>query len=259
MTSTRTGTILTAGFFLAALGVVAPRTSDAQSTLSKDECKCEVTTSKAQGTFAASKAKCLVKCQQGALAGKNPSTDCNAPYAGTTALCVQKAESKAITTESKCKDCPECYAGGNCATDAQTRTAQTETQVDLLGPVVLCNDTGSGDGFNKDEQKCEQNAALTLSKFAANKAKCYQKCRTAECAGKVPAGSCTPPASDPKTQECIAKAEGLCETNVAKKCTDAPECYPPTPGTAFCSAVESAVDSGDAATFCGSPSGAFLQ
>jgi hypothetical protein len=258
MTSTRPGTLVTVGFLIATLGVVAPRTSAAQA-LTKDECKCEANTAKAQAAFVNAKAKCLTKCQEFAISGKEPASDCTAPYAGITRACVDKAESKAVLAENKCKDCPECYAGGDCSTDAQTRTAGTEAQVDLLGPVVLCDDSASPDGLSKKEQICEKQTAFSLAKFAAAKSKCYQKCRLAECLGKVPAGSCTPPASDPKTQECITKAETVCTTTADAKCTDAPECYGGAAPSSFCSAVEAAVDSAYPTTYCGSPSGAFLR
>ena len=259
----RTRLFIAAGGATLAVALALPLTAGAQ--LSTDECNCETQTGAAQGKFAAAKAKCLAKCNQGARAGNNPATDCTAPYAGTTQECVNKAETKAEATETKCKDCPECYSGGNCTADAGTRTATTETQIDGFAFLVFCDDGASPDQTNDDEAKCEQEAAKAAGKFAAAKAKCYAKCRAAECKGKIPAGSCTAGAvTDPtgKTQDCISKNEAKCVAKIGQKCTDPPECYTNplvNPPTNLCNAVESAVDANDASTYCSSPSGAFLE
>ncbi len=222
------------------------------------ECKCQTATGKAQGKFAQSKQKCLTKCQQGARKGKNPQSDCAAPYAGTTATCVQKAEAKAEAAETKgncAKDCPECYSNGNCTADGVTRTMNTESQIDVLVPVVYCSPAPT----DKNEVKCQDTQAAEAAKFASAKAACYAKCRDAECKGKAASGSCTPPASDAKTVACIQKVESKCVANVDKKCTGhTPSCSTFTSGTQLCNAIESAVDSGDSSTYCASPSGAFV-
>src|SRR5262245_44981484 len=49
--------------------------------LTDDEAKCQVGTSLAISKFVTDKAKCLIKCEQGARKGLNPSADCMPPYA----------------------------------------------------------------------------------------------------------------------------------------------------------------------------------
>jgi hypothetical protein len=234
--------------------------------ISDDESKCQIGTSLAQGKFVTEKAKCIIKCNQGARKGNNPSTDCDPPYAGATATCVDLAENKAIGLEgSKCeKDCPECYAGGDCAADASTRTAATEAQVDGLRALVYCDDAGSGDGLNADEAKCQDTTARVLSNFVAKKLKCLSKCRKDEHKGKVAPGSCDPPPSAMKAADCISKNTDKAQKLIDKKCEaaqggDKPECYGTDTGADWVARGEDAVDSRDADLYCGSPSGAFLD
>jgi hypothetical protein len=196
--------------------------------------------------------------------------DCFTPFGGATATCVQLATSKAEGLEqSKCKkDCPECYSGGDCAADSMTRVANTEGDVDTLNPLVYCADllTSLDDGLSAAEAKCQDTVAKTLSNFAAKKLKCLSKCRSDEHKRKIPPGSCTPPPSDQKASDCIAKntlkavalIDKKCEAAIAPK-ADKPECYGTANGASWVAAVEAAVDNGDAGLYCGSPSGAFLD
>src|SRR5262249_29380760 len=109
----------------------------ARAQITNDESKCQVGTSLAQGKFVTEKAKCLIKCEQGALKGANPRTDCFTPFGGATLTCVQLAMSKAEGLEqSKCKkDCPECYTGGDCTADSMTRVAGTQGDAGRLTQV----------------------------------------------------------------------------------------------------------------------------
>jgi hypothetical protein len=208
----------------------------------------------------------VAKCQKDARNGKNPVADCYPPYAGKAAECVAKAEAKAAAKTAGCKDCPECYSAGNCDAEGSSRTADTEASVDVFVPIVFCAEPALPDDLNDDEAKCMQSMAKFGGKFAAAKAKCYAKCRRNECKGTIPAGSCTAGAvTDPtnKTQECIAKQEAKCVAKIGAKCTDQPECITANPAvdpaTDLCILIEAAVDAEDAQTYCGSPSGAFLE
>jgi hypothetical protein len=53
--------------------------------LSDDEVKCQIGTSLAFGKFLTEKAKCLIKCEQGARKSANPASDCSSPFGGATA------------------------------------------------------------------------------------------------------------------------------------------------------------------------------
>jgi hypothetical protein len=108
--------------------------------------------------------------------------------------------------------------GGDCAADATARVAATEGNVDVLRPLVYCDDSGSGDGLTKAEAKCADTVAKTLSNFAKKKLNCLSKCRKDEHKGKVPVGSCTPPPSDPRASGCVAKEFSKAGTLIDKQC-----------------------------------------
>ncbi len=261
------GGMVTAGL-LAGL-VLGPVAANAQ--LTKDESKCQTGSASAIAKFVAAKQKCITKCEAGARKGSNPATDCNPPYAGTTATCIQdpikgaEAKAKAAIAKACTKDCPECYSGGNCTTEANTRVAATEAQVDLLATVVYCDDSASPDQLTKAEAKCQDGAAKGLAKFVGSKSKCYSKCESAEASGKLPPNSCNPPvAADPKTAACVAKAEQKAQAAIDKGCVppkgESPECYGSSVTGAFLVATtEAAVDGTLPATYCASPNGAFVQ
>jgi hypothetical protein len=260
------GGFVAAGF-LAGL-VLAP---GAGAQLTKDESKCQTGGANAIAKFVAAKQKCITKCEAGARKGTNPATDCDPPYAGTTQTCitdpVKGAEAKAVAgfTKACSKDCPECYSGGNCTTEANNRVTATETQVDVLVSIVYCDDSASLDGLTKGEAKCQDSTAKTLAKFVGSKSKCYSKCESAEASGKLPPNSCNPPVpADPKTAACVQKAEQKSIDGINKACAppkgEAPECYGSSVTGAFLTnTVEAAVDATLPATYCGSPSGAFVQ
>jgi hypothetical protein len=243
----------------------------AAAQLTDDEVKCELGTSLAIGSkFITEKAKCIIKCEQGARNGANPVADCSSPFAGATATCVSLATSKATgLAGSKCAaDCPECYGGscttndqcsagfscdttngfcpGDCASDAAGRVAAAESALDVVAAAVYCDDSGSGDGLTKEEGKCQDTTAKALSNFASKKALCYRKCRADEHKGKIAAGSCNPPASDPKTSDCISMLESKTALLIDKKCEplggDRPECFGTTDGAGWAALVEGGVD-----------------
>jgi len=246
--------------------------------LTKFEAKCQQTMSKALGKFAMLKAKCLMKCDKDLQKGNAAQGDCEPPFDGTskTDECVQRADDKAralitkkcVTPETdKGQDsCPECYNGGGqgCETYRDEQVDNTEAQIDLFIPLVMCDDSGSGDGLTSDEAKCRQAMAKEGGKFAMKKAKCLAKCKHFVEKGKVAPEDCIAGAvTDPKTVECIDKAESKLVLIVDTKCGDTPECvaliFGEPPSAAFAGALELAVDATDPDTFCGSPSGAFLE
>jgi hypothetical protein len=259
--------MITGAFALALVVLVAGVRASHDPDISDDESKCQLGTSLAIGKFVTDKAKCLIKCEQGARKALNPATDCDPPYAGATAACVARAETKAEGLEqSKCaKDCPECYAGGDCAADADARVADAESQVDTLRALVYCDDSGSGDGLTAAEAKCADTVAKTLSNFAKKKLNCYAKCRKAEHKGTTPPGTCLP-ATEAKAAACLDKEENKAVFLIDKKCeasvnpkNEKPECFGVSTGATWVALVEAAVDAGQADLYCGSPSGAFVD
>jgi hypothetical protein len=227
----------------------------------KDELKCEAGTSKALANFVKAKGKCVQKCLDGQRKVGGPYTECSAPYGGATATCIQDAkkgaEPKARGAIAKAcqKDCPDCYAaGGNCP-DGSNFVAAVETNVDAAGPLVHCLEA-AGMTPTKPQAKCEDGVAKSLTKFTGSKSKCYDKCVDKEFKGKLPPGSCTAGSpSDPKTQQCIQKAEDKAAESIDKVCEVSgakPSCYGPTrdSGDEWVAAVENVVDAQTPLVYC---------
>jgi hypothetical protein len=250
---------------------------------SKTQFKCQSSTSKASAKFIGAKAKCIVKCTQGAVKGSNPFSDCDAPYAGATQFCigdvVKGAQTKLAAGIVKgCTkapaDCPTCYSGGDCSVTGQAAAtvANLEFQLDAFTPAVACEDT-----TDKAQSKCITSNASLLSKFVGAKNKCYDKCYSSWNSGKI-SGGCLPPATDPATVACISKAAGKAAASFDKACPGAagpppaakPACYDdavpppaliprPSTGAGWVALVELSVDATIPGTYCGSPSGAFID
>jgi hypothetical protein len=255
-------------------GTFAPLTPD-PDLLAKCVAKCEVTTSKASVKFIDAKSKCVLKCEGTARKGAS-FLDCDPPYAGVTATCIEDpekgAEAKARAAIVKAcafpKACPPCYSGGDCTVHAPVFVLGLETRMDALLPAVFCEQSAA-------HAKCMDGNAKALSKFAAAKTKCYDKCVAAVNKGRAVPGSCVPPATDPDTSDCIATAEGKAVATVNKVCflsSTAPACYDngvhppailPSPSTALAwmGLVEvTIVDSTVPEVYCtSSPSGAFID
>jgi hypothetical protein len=231
------------------------------------EMKCATGMSKGLAKFTGGKEKCLAKCQQGFRKAANPSSDCVAPYGGATAFCVSDpvkgVEAKTIAKALKgcVVDCPECYNGGDCNSYIPGRVASVESQLDAFGPLIWCDDSGSGDGLSPIEAKCQDTVGKTLAKFVASKDKCYDKCLANEFKGKIPNYSCIPPVTEPSTIFCINTAESKAAAAIDKACADDPECYVPSfdSGAEWVNIAEAAVDANIVQTYCGSPSGAFVE
>ncbi len=180
------------------------------------------------------------------------------PYAGDTASCVLRAEGKVVSRESACLDCPECYSGGDCPADAVARIPGLEGIVDTLEPSVFCDDSGSTDGLTVTESRCQQKTAAYLGKLSNGTLKCLTACRKKEFKGAIPAGSCTPPVSDPRTITCLSKIETRTAASIDRAClADPPECYT-TGGAGWVDLVKTPVQGLEGGLFCGSPSGAFV-
>lgn len=231
------------------------------SAQTKDTMKCQQINSKAGVKFVGAQQKCVNKCEKAARKGLNPYEDCEPPYGAATEDCIVTAAGKALALIAKAcaAECPTCYAGGDCTTYANDNIADLRGQVDLFVGLIVCDpDSEAGD---KLINKCIDGTAKNLAKFVGGKSKCYQKCIGLEFKGKIPAGGCVPPSpTDPKTAECITKAEDKAQAGIAKVCPSGtePGCWA-VASTSWVPLVQSAVDSAIPQTFCGSPSGAFLD
>ncbi len=239
--------------------------------VTKDEFKCELGAGKALVKFTGSKSKCIAKCIALARKTGGPYTGCFAPYADTATFnCINAplkgAEDKARAAIVKgcTADCPECYPASECTT-GEPFVSNTESQLDVFGPLVDC-DENLAITPGKAIAKCEDTVGKSLVKFVGAKSKCYQKCNANAFKGTVPAGACTPPATDPPTVTCINLAESKAAASIDKLCKDAspnanPPCYTPNfdTGAKWVALSESSVDAQVPIIGCGSPSSAFLD
>ena len=236
----------------------------------EDQLKCQTGVAKNLPKFVKSKAKCAQKCLNTARKTSGPYTGCLPPdYTDPeTHACIfdpQKgAEAKAGAKMGKgcAPDCPNCYADVS-ACDGAGFVTLGEGLVDFIGVQIYCLEA-SATSPTKEEAKCEDAVAKSLTKFLGAKAKCYQNCVTTEFKGKIPANSCAAGSpADVGTQECITKAEMKAVASIDKVCVTVPgnpSCYPPgTSGATWGTLVEEAVDAAAPGVFCGSPSGAFVD
>ena len=246
--------------WLAATTVLTLAASPVPAQLTKEERVCQQAAAKQCPTFLGKKIKCLVGCDKQALKGKVPAADCLPPFGGKTLACVTTAATKALAgiAEKCADDCPECYAGGDCSTHASMLLAGIEAHVDLVAPLVGCDDAASPDGLTKNEAKVRQKVALVVGTFVAATEKCLAKCRKAEGEGKVAPGSCDYGAeTDTKTIECLIKAGNKALDVVEDPELDAPECL--APELSFTLPIAAGlIEEFDPAIFCGSPSPAFV-
>jgi hypothetical protein len=239
------------------LGVATP----APAIDNGDELGCQLGTSLTIGKFIREKGLCIANCQKLVFGGSGNPADCVPPYGGSTSGCVTSSEAQAGgSIQSSCaQDCPECYSGGDCQVEADAAIADAEADVEALAAEVFCDDSASGDGLTLSEFKCQHTVRKFITHFAAAKLKCFAKCRKGEFSGKVSAGACAQPTSDPKTQDCINKVETKTAFVLDKKCesavnpsADKPECgpYPVRDGAAWVAAEEAVVDAGLPELFC---------
>jgi hypothetical protein len=261
------------GLCLASSPVLAQTTPD-----NKDALKCQTGQSKTVAKFVSKKAKCGMKCLATARKTSGPYTGCQPPgYTDpTTNACIfdplKGAEAKALAGVAKgcAKDCPDCYADdvpSNCP-DGAGFVANAETQVDTFGPLVFCLEAG-GLTPTKEQAKCEDGVAKALVKFVSSFGKAVAKCVTNDFNGKIPDGSCTfsgtpPTVPDAATQAALDKAQGKAVASIDKVCVTVPgnpPCYGPTldSGQEWSNLVETVLAGASPGTYCGSPSGAFVN
>ncbi len=242
----------------------------AQYPVSKQVFTCEDKSSKALSSFVHAKAHCITGCERRARQGKNPFSDCDPPaFGGETAVCIfdaQKgAEGKATLGILKgCHaGCPVCYGGGDCSAASTSHVSFSENLFDSLHPLIYC-----ATGGNASQNTCRERVADAFSVYAKRHTKCYRSCYLGAQKGKVAAASCAPPSpTDPKTVECLDLANTKAATVIDKGCfrprADAPPCYDgttaPSSGANWALLARAAFDTTIPMSFCGSPSGAFVE
>ena len=236
------------------------------------EFKCMANASKVGSKLVVSRMKCTSKCVsliwKGLLAD-DPASCFVQPFSNAFMdACVANADSKFLlgfrkrcdASLSPGADCPECYGGGDCVADSTVRDTQVASLIDGFGPSVFCERTGA---FLL-EMRCELTTAKVIPKYVAKLNRCYDKCFALVRKGIVAPASCGPPATDPLVQDCLALARADAIKAIGHDCHPPPgspdACGDPYPdGAAWADQVEAAFVPDVPVTYCGSPSGAFLD
>lgn len=257
------------------LGIVALLAGSASAQVTSAEFKCMANASKAGAKFITAKAKCVQKCVNNLWKGAGSPSDCFAPYGGATTACIadpsKGAEAKFSAAIRKAcdptvkigADCPECYSGGDCGPsgEAGDRVANLEGQIDSFFPGLFCEVSPTPFLL---EMRCMNTATKGVVKYIAKSTKCYDKCNGLVFKGLIPASACTPPASDPIVAACLSDARDTYVKYIDHDCGPPPAspdgCGSPYPtGTEWLNLVDVMVAGDVQLTYCGSPSGAFLD
>jgi hypothetical protein len=119
-------------------------TEDGGGTPTKDQAKCEDSTSKALVKFVGAKSKCYDKCNGAIFKGKIPEGSCNPPTPSdpATASCVLSAEGKSAAAIDKACTAttrPPCHDGTPLRPNTGAGwTALVESVIDGQIPVIAC-------------------------------------------------------------------------------------------------------------------------
>jgi hypothetical protein len=255
--------------------------------LSGAETKCQQGVSKGVAKAWRKMTKCQARCDAKAFAGGNPS-DCEYPWGGETLACIDRAvDSGNRAIAKRCEtSCPACYdAGGNCDPSGGGFSAWVANEINMNPPLdsveifvsleytynLACTDQNT---LEAPEAACRADMDAIGGKYFAAVSKCLAKCRYAQAKGKVALDPdpCRPPAADPSTANCYAKARDKFDVQCAARCADPPDCGPG--GFPACFDWAQRIESnslyydrvpapfateGASLVFCPSPSGAFLD
>lgn len=231
--------------------------------------QCQTATANALGAFVKLKVDCSSRCLRSQRRNGGPFTECLPPYGGSTAVCITgvlygaEAKTRAKIGRACAGDCPSCYGIEGSCPDGAGLVADQEAVVDALSPQIFCVESG-GSVPSRGEERCEDETARALVKFFASKSKCFERCMKRAFDGQISPTACQAGAvTDGTTASCIAKAEAKAASTIDRGCTaprgTRPTCHPHATAAAWVAQAEAAVDRQVPATYCGSPSGAFLD
>jgi hypothetical protein len=225
---------------VATIGLV-PRSAPAQSVPTTGQYLCGSNTAKTFGRFIARKSKCVQRCVTHARTSSQLYGDCFAPFGGSTATCITdpatgaEARARASIVKRCAADCPDCYGLGVCTT-GEPFVSNVESQLDLFSNVLVYCVESTGATPSRTEAACEDAVSRAVVKLGASRIRCYTRCFSGIFArscptcttGQLPAGSCEPPVSDPRTAACIARAEATATAVIDASCGAVgatPACY----------------------------------
>jgi hypothetical protein len=187
-------------------------------------------------------AKCQARCDAGTYAGKNPASDCEYPWGGATLACIDKAANAGdLAIVKRCAvGCPACYdAGANCDSTSGGFSAWVASEINQHTPIdsveifvsleytysLVCSDENT---LEPAEAACRAGMDAAGGKYFVAFSKCLAKCRYAQVKGQLALDldPCRPPAADPSTASCYAKARAKFDAKCVASCQDPPDCGP---------------------------------
>ena len=228
---------------LAALTVAAvggvPAPSFAQFTAG--EYRCGSGTAKTFAKFIQQKSKCVQRCVSRGRRSSQLYGDCFPPFGGSTATCVldptigAEARARAGIVRSCTDGCPFCYGPQVCST-GEPQVGNVEVQLDFFSQFFVYCVEGGGATANPAQAACEDAVSRAVTELGVGRIRCYTRCfagiyaRTCPTCttGQLAAGSCTPPASDPGTSACLARAQTRAAALIDAACSAAgakPDCH----------------------------------
>lgn len=151
-----------------------------------------------------------------------------------THLCFDRATlSSRVRTAKRCgaDGCPECY--GSCDFRLDNELFDTQRQAAFRLDTIACDDTGSPDGLNAQEAKCQTQRLGHTHRLGAKLRQCLVKCHKRRQAGKLTEDDCQPalldtPEVDPAFQACVDRAR-VQFLKACFRCSDEPECWSGAP------------------------------
>jgi hypothetical protein len=240
---------LAAGVAVAVAGT--PFGGDDTGTIpsSKTALKCEDGIGTAVGKAVGCIGKCTAAEADGKIMGDAAEDACEKSNGGKS--CLEKFTASAMKFQTKAAGACNCVNVGSLS-------GIIEADLDMMNNAVYC-DTSSGIPFGGDDtgdlpppktaiQKCEDGVNKLVGKAAA----CIIKCHKGEADGKI-VGDAAEDACEKSNggKSCIEKF-----TAGAAKFTGCPSCLNVT---ALATTIENVLDTGNALTYCASPSGAFVE
>ena len=254
-----TGLLLGAGVTVAIAGT--PFGGDDAGTIpsGKATLKCESSISKAVGTAVGCIGTCTLSRSSGKFPDDTTEDNCEKTLAGKS--CLEKfaaAAAKAQTGDPSMTGC-------GCV-DVATLKTVIEADLDSMNNAVYC-DTTSGTPFGGDDTgdlpvaksltaKCEDGVNKLVGKAVA----CVIKCHISRASGKL-ADDTAEDACEKNNagKSCLEKFTAGVTKAQSKDTSGGCNCIINSGPSSLATTIESVLDSGNGLTWCGSPSGAFVE
>lgn len=234
------------------------------------EYRCQANDAKTFARFILRKSKCVQRCVTRGRRSSQIYGDCFAPFGGSTAACIldpvtgAEALARASIVRGCAEECPACYGPAVCAS-GEPQVSNVEVQLDFLSSAFVYCVESTGATASPAEAACEDAVSRAVTDLGASRIRCYSRCFAGIYArscptcttGQLPVGSCNPPASDPRTAACLARAEAKATAVIDASCSAVggnPTCYVNNgfdTGTAWVGFMGAAIDGQVSNVACG--------